>query len=325
MKKNILISSDTQSLQSSNRQNCIKTILLTGATGFLGSHLLKTLLKEKIKIIVIKRSYSNIFRISNELKNKLVKIYNIDSVDLKTIFEKNKIDIIIHCATDYGRTSFKSDLLETNLIFPIKLIEFAIQYKVYAFINTDTYYNKRKSNYSYLQEYCLSKNNLKVWLKYFANLQEIKIINMVLEHIYGPNDNINKFTEKAITEIAIKKVNKFDLTKGEQKRDFIYIDDVCNFYISAIKYLCSHSFFFKEFNVGTCKKITVHDFVNVIKQKSNSKTILNFGAIPYRMNEIMSSCANKRSLEELNLKKFITVETGISKILQEYYKENENI
>ena len=68
MKKNILISSDTQSLQSSNRQNCIKTILLTGATGFLGSHLLKTLLKEKIKIIVIKRSYSNIFRISNELK-----------------------------------------------------------------------------------------------------------------------------------------------------------------------------------------------------------------------------------------------------------------
>ena len=48
MKKNILISSDTQSLQSSNRQNCIKTILLTGATGFLGSHLLKTLLKEKV-------------------------------------------------------------------------------------------------------------------------------------------------------------------------------------------------------------------------------------------------------------------------------------
>ena len=85
-----------------------KTILLTGATGFLGSHLIKKILEFDYKVIVLKRSYSNIDRIKTLLKVYNVKSYNVDLCDIEDIFKENHIDIIIHCATEYGRTENSS-------------------------------------------------------------------------------------------------------------------------------------------------------------------------------------------------------------------------
>ncbi|MGC8729298.1 MAG: NAD-dependent epimerase/dehydratase family protein, partial [Elusimicrobiales bacterium] len=72
-----------------------KTILLTGATVFLGSHILKRFYG-KYEIIILKRSFSNTWRISNYL-NK-VKYYDIDKTDLSIPFKENKIDYVIHTA-----------------------------------------------------------------------------------------------------------------------------------------------------------------------------------------------------------------------------------
>jgi len=78
-----------------------KTILLTGPTGFLGSHLLQALLNEGYKVIILKRSFSDTWRINHLLDN--LKSYDINKTPLEKPFEENKIDIIIHTATNYGR------------------------------------------------------------------------------------------------------------------------------------------------------------------------------------------------------------------------------
>ena len=65
-------------------------ILVTGATGFLGSHLVKALLKEKHQVIILKRSFSDTWRIEDVLENLIS--YDIDQYDLEKIFkEQNKI------------------------------------------------------------------------------------------------------------------------------------------------------------------------------------------------------------------------------------------
>ena len=109
-------------------------ILLTGATGFLGSHILNTLVhKKEYKIIVLKRSFSNIKLIKKLInrKHSNIRLYDIDKYDIEQVFKENIIDTILHCATLYGRNNNKTvDVIKTNILFPIELINFAIKYNV---------------------------------------------------------------------------------------------------------------------------------------------------------------------------------------------------
>ena len=86
-----------------------KKILLTGATGFLGSHLLSALLANGHNVVVIKRSTSNLERISKYVST--IKMYDIDTVDLEKIFKIELVDVV-HAATNYSRQ--KQDEVESK-------------------------------------------------------------------------------------------------------------------------------------------------------------------------------------------------------------------
>lgn len=296
------------------------SILLTGATGFLGSHILKAILsKSNDKVLLLKRSFSNIWRIKDEIKDSCVAYFDIDKQDLCKI-SWSGIDTIIHCATEYGRSdSLCYKILETNLIFPIHLIELAIRNNVKTFINTDTYFNKDNIAYNHLLGYSLSKKNLNLWLKHFS--KQIQVINLILEHIYGEFDNADKFVEKLIQDIAIKQVKKVSLTYGEQKRDFVYVKDVVDTYMTAIKYGRNNHFRYREFEVGTGNAIPIKDFCNLIKKISKSHTLIDYGAINYREDELMNSKADTLELNSLlDSTKFISPKEGIGRILRIYRK-----
>lgn len=292
-----------------------KTILLTGATGFLGSHLLKALLQvDSIEVISLKRSTSKLDRWTQEMR--AFKSYDLDRITLSEIFTNHKVDIIIHTAVDYGRDKKSCfSVLETNLMFPISLLEEAVTHNVKMFINTDSYFNKENLAYSSLLNYALSKKSLRAWLSYFS--EQIKVINLTLEHLYGPLDSSTKFVEHVIRKIAVEKAAFIDLTDGQQKRDFIFIDDVVAAFLCVLDEVDS-KFTFRDYNVGTGKVISIRDFVTLVKEISGSDTILNFGAFPYRDDEIMKSKANNLELQNLGWEMKFSPEDGIHKILGEY-------
>lgn len=294
----------------------MNTVLLTGATGFLGSHLLKGLLnKTDYNIVILKRSFSRTDRISSLLNVSRIKYYDIDCCDLETVFEENSIDTIIHCATNYGRIQNSCcSVLQTNLMFPIKLLDLSVKYGVKNFINTDSYFNKENMSYSYLLNYALSKKSLLLWLKYFS--KKIKVVNMVLEHIFGENDNKDKFVYQMLNKIAVEQVSSIDLTYGDQKRDFIYVEDVVSAYIKVLEYMYIHSFRYKSFDIGTGDAVSIKDFVTQIKNISKSNTKLNFGALPYREDEIMCSRADIIDLNDLGWKPKYNYVTGLEKIIK---------
>lgn len=292
-------------------------ILLTGATGFLGSRILAALLKNGNEVVIVKRSFSDTQKISEYLDHEKLHIFDIDVADPRNIFEKHAVKTIVHAATEYGRGEtpvFK--ILEANLILPIRLAELGINYGVKCFINTDSFFNKGNSSYSNLLNYSLSKKSLLVWLNQIS--KKLKIINVVLEHIYGPYDDGSKFVESVIQKIAIQKSHKISLTHGHQKRDFVYIDDVVDAYMKLITYADKHDFTFKTFEVGTGQSFQIRDFVELVKNISISPTELCFGDIEYRSDEIMDSKADISQLSELNWAPTTTPKHGIEKILREY-------
>lgn len=292
-------------------------IVLTGATGFLGSNLLGKLLADGYEVAAIVRTNSNLARIEKWTGHGNIKLYNIEKINPRSIFEGNKVDVIVHTATEYGRGgSAISKILEPNLILPIRLIELGIEHKTACFINTDSYFNKVGSSYSNLLNYSLSKKSLLVWLRQLSN--QIRVVNVTLEHMYGPWDSRSKFVENLIQEIAVERISRVHLTHGHQKRDFVYVDEVAEAFIKLIEYGCTHEFTFKNFEVGTGESIQVRDFAQTIKDLSHSPSVLGFGDIEYRSDEIMDSKADISALVELGWVPTIGIREGLSRILHIY-------
>jgi CDP-paratose synthetase len=288
-------------------------ILLTGATGFLGSHLLESFVSRGFKVVILKRSTSQTYRINHLLKE--VKSYDIDLLsNLDIVFEDNKIDVIVHTACSYGRRNESLvEIVNSNLIFGLTLMELGIKNKVKTFINTDSLLPRNLNNYS------LSKSQLSDWLQKFSS--DIQIINLKVEHMYGPKDDTKKFLPWLIDEM-INGTKEINLTSGVQKRDFIYIDDVVSAFISVINFRDNLDNW-NEFDVGTNLLIKVKDFVLLVakeleKVNKNNKIItkLKFGAIPYRDSDIMVPELDNSNLLCLGWKPKISIEEGIQKILK---------
>ena len=285
----------------------MKKILLTGGTGYLGSKILRQLADDGNGIILLKRSFSNTERIKEYMKK--ITVYDIDRIPLETVFNENAIDIIIHCATDYGRSKNNPlSVVEANLLFPLKLLELSKKNHIKCFINADTVLDKQTDNYS------LSKKQFKEWL--FAYRKSFGCVNVALEHFYGPGDDPIRFVSYIVQNL-LKNVDRIDLTKGEQIRDFIYIDDVVDAFMKIIT--ASEIFLkdFYEFEIGSSQSLSIREFVELAKKTSgNTVTYLNFGAIPYRENEMMHHKADISKISSLGWKCTITPSEGLRKMFE---------
>jgi CDP-paratose synthetase len=281
-----------------------KKILITGITGFLGSKLAMELVRTGYEVIALKRKSSSLKRLKS-FKNDIT-LYNIEEVDYHKVFKThNKIDFIIHTATSYGRNNESPwEIFEANTGFPLKLLDAASMANVSKFINTDTILDK------YLNLYSLSKNHLLEWGKFYSMRNKIEFINMRLEHFYGSDDDDSKFTAYVINK-CISNTKTLQLTAGEQKRDFIYIDDVVAAYITVLKRVNSHNKWFDEYDVGSGNSSTIKEFVEMVRRLTNSNIELNFGALPYRKNEVMNSKADVKGLMDLGWKCKYNLEEGL--------------
>jgi len=178
------------------------------------------------------------------------------------------------------------------------------------FLNTDTILDK------YLNLYALSKNQLLQWGKFFSMHERIRFGNIRLEHFYGPDDDPTKFSTYVING-CLQNVSELKLTKGEQKRDFIYIDDVVLAYMVLLEKMDSFNNSFLEFDVGSGSSVSIREFVETVHCLTASKTRLLFGALPYREGEVMHSEADISRLAALGWQCRYDIETGLRQVIEQ--------
>lgn len=289
-----------------------KNILLTGATGFIGSQILNRLIEKRYQVVVLLRPTSDIWRIAH-LKDSFIPCTIVDpAMEFDDVLRKNSIDTIIHTATEYGRNSQLSSVLLGNVIFPVKLMEAGLRNGLKNFINTDTFLCKDSYNGSYLKDYADSKTMLRAYLKKFSS--QIQVDNLILEHPYGEYDAEGKFVPMIIKSL-LENRETLELTSGEQKRDFVYVADVVEAFITVLEKGNDTVNGFSEYEVGTGSSIRVREFVERVAKVIGSNTQLHFGALQNRAGEPQNSRANTAKLAALGWKPGYDLETAIARII----------
>jgi nucleoside-diphosphate-sugar epimerase len=285
-----------------------KSIILTGGSGFIGSHLISEIISKGYAVICLKRSTS-----VETYKHAQVSWMNWEDID-NHLISNNNVTAIIHLATAYGRKESIADVEYINVYLPLKLLELC-KLSGTTFINTDSFFTKPIHNYNYMMPYILTKQSFLTWGKYYSRSWNTQFINMRLEHVYGAGDRAGKFIPYLIDCFNNKK-DIIECTSSIQRRDFIHVKDVISAYSIVLDNLTRINENYVEFQVGTGKSISLRDFIELLQIKMNAKnTKINFGSIEMRHDEIMDSSANVSGLISLGWEQKYNLDDGISDML----------
>ena len=188
-----------------------KTFLITGATGFIGSHIVKLLLKKKYTVYVLIK-FTSIKKINK--KRNLHIIYYKNFNEIKKKLKKHNFLNFIHCATYYSNSSNTESkiihMINSNIVFGI-LVFMAVQNTIKTFINFGSMMEYDKYNIKKpLNFYGLTKKIYEEILDYSINKNKIKYYNIKLYDTYGPNDKRNKIIPKIIDNYYKNKITKIN-------------------------------------------------------------------------------------------------------------------
>ncbi len=282
------------------------TLLITGASGYLGSHLVNHFAPTH-NIIAITRAGSDTSRLGRHKNVHLRTLARNDPIS-KAV-EGETVQAVLHTATNYGRHGeTKDEIWRTNVTYASNTLAWATKAGVQVFINADTVLDPRVS------EYAASKAAFLEQSEVLCHQSEIQFINVRLEQFYGPAVDTTNFIGY-IANSLLTHSSSIDLTAGEQKRDFVYIDDVVNAYACILENLPG---FAKRdsVDVGTGVATHLRGLVEMMKELTGANTALNFGALPYRTHEMMDSQSDSSRLNALGWRCNTSLTEGLRMTLQ---------
>lgn len=286
-------------------------ILITGGSGFLGSALTRYLYAAGYQVSLLLRPSSKLERLQG-LKESVNLYHFVSDADIDVAIQCAQPDVVIHTACAYGRQGENFlYLADTNIRFGLRILQSLIDLgRPTTFLNTGTVLEPDVSLYA------LTKHQFSQWGRTLVEQSagQIRFVNILLQHMYGPGDDASKFTTHVLhachrNDLEIK------LTAGEQKRDFIYINDVVGAYATLIK-CCEELELFLNVEVGSGVAPSIRDFVETVHRLTQSKSQLHFGAIPYRHNEAMHCQADLSLMHQIGWMPNYDLEAGLKKTIE---------
>jgi len=290
----------------------MKSILLTGATGFLGSALARHWVHAGYEVSALVRPTSSRTRIEDVVDE--IRFYSCGSdEEVLSAIATVAPDYIVHTACSYGRArETLVNIFDVNVRFGLLLLEGAkLLDKDVAFLNTGTILDPAVSSYA------MSKQSFSALgaLQAGQGGKRVKFINVALQHMYGPGDDKNKFTTHVISS-CLANVEQLNLASGIQKRDFVFIDDVVSAYNTIILSMTNLADA-ENIEVGSGEAVPVRHFVETAHAMTASRTHLEFGVVPYRTNEAMFFQADINRMRSLGWVPTTSLEVGIQKTIDE--------
>ncbi|MCI6097275.1 MAG: dTDP-4-dehydrorhamnose 3,5-epimerase [Selenomonadaceae bacterium] len=267
-----------------------KRALLTGITGFVGSHLAEKLLAEGWEVHGIVRENSDTSKLIGKLTDRIKLHMHNDRKSLNSIMAEVKPEVVFHLASLYLSSNAYEDipaLVESNVTFGTLLVEAMINNGCCRLVNTGTSWQHYQNKpYSPVNLYAASKQAFDDMLQYYVEARELKVIELQLFDTYGADDKRQKLLN--LLRDCLKNGRKLSMSPGEQLLNLVHIDDVVSAFSLAGNYLLSGDYDkCGTYAVVAQEMFSLRELVERIEQLAGGSLNIEFGGRPYRAREVM--------------------------------------
>ncbi len=299
---------------------------VTGASGFVGSYLVKVLIDEGHEVLCLKRPSSNL----SKLDDYVSKVRWVDNTDnWKESLVAFQPDIIYHLAWD-GVTAKERSVWQKqigNIIFQQELLDatLAAGSKKYVGIGSQAEYGnfKNKIDESYpvcpMSAYAAAKVAALDIVRAFCEINQIEWYWFRLFPLFGPHESDQWLIPSLIKNIFTQE--SMDFTPGEQKLPYLYVGE-CAKAIKAAITVDGHS---GVYNICSDNPLALKELVARIRDKVRPDFKLNFGAFPYRYGQSMYMEGDTTALRR-NIYNIVTsdFEQRLSETIDYYIRKYSN-
>ena len=256
----------------------MKTVLLLGGFGFLGTNVIKMIddmLVQSYSVVVLDRILAHPFGLKFDCVKKVYVGDFSDESLLKSIFEENDIDLVIHSLSTtipLGTNNARFDI-ETNLVPTIKLLDCMSEHQVNDIVfissggaiygNSYDGAHKEDENAYPISSYGVVKLTIEKYLMYYASYYGLRPLVLRLSNPYGPYHYSMK---QGLVNVALATAlenNRFVVWgDGTAEKDYIYVRD----FVSIMFRLVDEGVHSKVINVGSGQVASVNQILGEIKQ-----------------------------------------------------------
>lgn len=273
-------------------------IFVTGATGFIGSYVVKELLSQNHEILCLKRETSDLFRLS-DCKHVFNWVNTTD--DWHNSFIEFRPEVVLNLAWD-GVSSLERGIWAKqvhNIVFQQEILDLSLECGVKKFIGAgsqseygdfegtidEEYPVNPRTAYAAAKVACLDI------LKSFCEINNIEWYWFRLFPLFGPFESDKWLIPSLIKTMCTSEY--MDLTPGEQQLPYLYVGECAKAMVSPL-YINDKS---GIYNVCADNPQPLRELVTMIKNKVNPDFKLNFGALKYRYGQsmFMGGCTDKLS------------------------------
>jgi nucleoside-diphosphate-sugar epimerase len=259
-------------------------ILVTGAAGFISSHLIERLMKDGHEVVGIDNFdpfYKKELKISNlerleRLGRSKFSFIEMDLTNAKRYESIPKVDIVIHIAAKAGvRPSIEApnDYVQTNIVGTQNLLDWMVKkgVKKLLFASSSSIYGnninvpfKETDIVDFpISPYAYSKKSNELQIHTFHKLYDIDAICMRFFTVFGPRQRpdlaIRKFVTKILNDEPIEMFGD-----GSTGRDYTFVSDTVEGILQSLNYVQNNSNVYEVINLGNSKPVKLNEMIDVI-------------------------------------------------------------
>ena len=286
-----------------------KNILITGASGFVGSHILDDCLKNNFNVHAIFRHSKKNVSFAKKYKKQIFPIFYNNIYEIKNKLTNCKIDYVVHCATHYIKKHDHNDIeniIKSNVLFSTILLDAVVNIKIKKFINLGTvwqHFNDTKNLAFNL--YAATKQSFECIFNYYKNqYKKIKFYNILLTDTFGIDDKRKKLIPILLKNFNNKNQNKINIPRN-LSMNLVDINDV----VKCLNILLNKNIKSNNYVIKSKKDVKIFDLINFLNNNLEKKIKINW-------------LKNTKNHKIINLKNLLKKENNINKKILKIFNEN---
>jgi len=293
----------------------VSTALVTGSTGFVGSHLVRRLVTEGWEVHCITRPSSDLSVLGEAADQVVRHVHDGTTERMLQIVEKSTAQVVFHLASLFLASHKPKDvegLIRSNVLFGTQLVEAVVALGVPYLINTGTSWQHfNNETYNPVCLYAATKQAFEDVLFYYTETTPLRVVTLELHDTYGPGDPRPRLVP-LLCNVA-QSGEKLAMSPGEQLIDLVYIDDVVDAFLVAAREVEFQYDAKTSYAVSSGKPIRLRDLVRVCETVLGQSLNIVWGGRAYRPREMMRPW--DRGIPLPNWSPKIDLLDGIKKVL----------